>query len=228
MSYKTIGVIRGACEIEALFLRLAPLGAMFCGGYVRYMCSPSLNPVDAGDIDIYSQDDDSFERIKKCVADEGLEIKHENEISVTYSRTTDGVFAYTPTVQLIKPKIEGAIVAKGDQKTILDNFDFTIVRIGLVDLKTALADADFEDDEVKKLLRIKNIHCPISSMLRCMKYSRKGYFLKPVEALKLFNDWEGRDSDYREKLFNFLEKSKEQDGLTKEEIEELEAMLWVD
>jgi len=91
-----------------------------------------------------------------------------------------------------------------------------------------MVDSDFPHDEKRRLLRFKNIHCPISSTLRCMKYSRKGYFLKPFEALKLFTDWDNRDDEYRTKLTAFLQKTAEEGGLSRREIDELEAMMRID
>lgn len=76
-------------------------------------------------------------------------------------------------------------------------------------------------------LRILNIHCPISSLLRVMKYARKGYYMRPVEALKLFNDWQQRDPDYRDRMKELFTTG--QFGkITKEEIDELEKLMRVD
>jgi len=61
-----------------------------------------------------------------------------------------------------------------------------------------------------------------------MKYSRKGYWLRPFECLKLFIDWTDRPDDYRVKLVEFLRKASENDGLTQAEVDELEAMMRID
>jgi len=129
---------------------------------------------------------------------------------------------------LIKPIREGKIVASGEMKEILENFDFTVIRCGFTSSQKILVDADFLHDEERKILRLKNIHCPISSTLRCMKYAAKGYWLKPFETLKLFLDWDSRSDEYRNKLVDFLEKSKEGEGLSKEDITELEALMRID
>ncbi|MDD5459737.1 MAG: hypothetical protein PHF37_10140, partial [Phycisphaerae bacterium] len=72
------------------------------------------------------------------------------------------------------------------------------------------------------------IHCPVSATLRCMKYSRKGYFLRPFECMKLFIDWSNRDQSYRDKLVDFLTKAGQEEGLSKDDVEELEAMMRID
>jgi len=77
--------------------------------------------------------------------------KAENDISITYDQPDyeSEVFG-APKIQLIKPVREGAIVAVGDRKTILENFDFTVVRCALLNPNEALVDADFEHDEKRK------------------------------------------------------------------------------
>ena len=223
---------RGFTEIEYLwnFIINNKIHAFICGGYVRYMCSPSSAPVPAGDIDIYFKNQLSFSIGKPKFGSAGFEIKHENDVSVSFSKTTnpDNPFFGSPQVQLIKPILEGAIVATGTMEEILENFDFTVIRCGLMDSKTAMVDADFMHDEEKKILRIKNIHCPISSTLRCMKYAKKGYWLPPMQCCRLFIDWSDRDEEYREKILNFLTQSDKGEGLTKADIEEMEALMRID
>ena len=124
-------------------------------------------------------------------------------------------------MQLIKPMEEGVIITKGDVEIILQNFDFTVVRIGLVNQTCALADADFLHDEAKKFLRIKNIHCPISSTYRVMKYNRKGYWPSTGQIVKLFLDWDDRTPEYKSKIIEFLNKT----DPTADEIDEMEKMM---
>ena len=192
-----------------------------CGGYARWCASPKVKPVEATDIDVYCEDEAVFEILKNKIGRTSLEVRHDNPISLTYRKPDAGIFADMLPLQLIKPVLDGAIVAMGDKASILNAFDFTVIRAAIVSSNTVLADADFLHDEEKGLIRIKNIHCPISSTLRCMKYSRKGYFLTPFQCLGLFLDWDSRDDDYRLKLKEFLEKASENEGLTQEEVDEL-------
>jgi hypothetical protein len=221
-------VIRGVSEIRHVFMILEKFQgkAFICGGYARYCVAPTANPIPATDVDIYCEDEETFLKLKEEFKD--LKVRHENEVSLTYERPETGPCAYHLPIQLIKPLLQGAIVAVGDIETILKNFDFTIIRVGLLSQEEALVDADFEHDEKHRLLRLKNIHCPVSSTLRCMKYSRKGYYLRPFEALKLFINWQNRDDSYRGKLIDFLAKSQDGDGLSQEEVNELEALMRID
>ena len=85
------------------------------------------------------------------------------------------------------------------------------------------------DDQTCKI-KIKNIHCPVSSTLRCIKYSKKGYWLSVSEVCKLFLDWNERGPDYQDKLLDLIDKMKTPEGEepNKEDIEELEKLMNVD
>jgi len=221
-------VLRGFTEISNLFRDVSVRDGVICGGYVRYMCSPRPDPACASDVDIYSPTEAIFNRLKEHFI-KYLDVRVETEVAVTYKRASFGDRYFpAPPIQLIKPIREGKIVANGDMEEILSNFDFTVIRCGLVTTSIALVDADFMHDEEKMVLRLKNIHCPISSTLRCMKYSKKGYWMPPMHALKLFLDWDKRDQDYRDKLIEFLKSANEGKGLSKEDVDELEKLMRID
>jgi len=229
--FEKVPLIRGVCEIAPILEDLKKHSETFvCGGYVRYCASPKRNPVIGRDVDLYSMNEEAFDKIKKFYDDQ-LTIQHENDISVTYKKPewdSDSKYLYVPTIQLIKPVKEGKVVGFGTMEEVIENFDFTVVRIALLDEKTALADADFLHDERHGLLRLKNIHCPISSTLRCMKYAKKGYWLKPLETFKLFLDWDQKSDEYKSKLQDWLNKANAGKGLTQNEVNELERMMMVD
>lgn len=202
-------VLRGFTEIRPLFDMLAKYGekAFICGGYVRLMCSPRKTPNKAGDVDVYCQDAETYEAIKTELS-KFVSVAHDSEVAVSFNtaQERENPFHYMPKIQLIKAINQGAIVAKGTMEEILSAFDFTCIRVGLISDREALVDADFLHDEGLGILRIKNIHCPISSTLRCMKYAKKGYWMTPTQTLKLFADWDNRDADYKAQII---------DGLTK-------------
>jgi len=230
-----IPIRRGIFEITRLLDLRDKCGGRIIGGYARWCCSERESPHHAGDVDIFpivEKDGETsggiFEAWKSVLIAEGLKVKHENEVSITYEKPETGPFIACPTIQLIKPTLEGAIVTEGTVEEVLGNFDFTIVRVALnVDRLTATAWASFVEDDKKGLLRILNIHCPISSLLRVCKYARKGYYCRPAEAMKLFADWDRRTPEYKGKILELFTKG----GLgeiSKQEIEELEKLLHVD
>lgn len=227
--FKKVKVIRGFTEIKPVFevLKKHDGKAFILGGYVRFMCSPRNKPIKAGDLDIYCKDDATYDALK-LEFDKDLEIQFDSDVAVSYGIPESGKFQYAPSIQLIKAINQGAIVANGTMEEILGAFDFSIIRTGLISEDEALVDADFEHDEQRTLLRIKNIHCPISSTLRCMKYAKKGYFLKPIEVLKLFVDWEDRDGDYRSKITDGLKKMSNGEELSDEDLNALYKLMKID
>ena len=234
---KIIPLLRGFTEIELLFSEVTRLQGVICGGYARYCASPHKKPEPARDIDVFPLVENAFDGLKEFFNKQGFEARAENEISLTYKRNEDIRWIACPTVQLIKPKVEGKVVTLGSMEKILENFDFPIVRAGIISPKEVMVDDDFEKDESQKMLHFKNIHCPISSTYRAIKYVKRGYWITPREVLKLFLDWQERDDEYRIKIIDLFKKSEsfdpdapegKQEGLTEEEINELEKLMRID
>lgn len=226
--FEIVPILRGFTEIRELYNLVYPLGGFICGGYVRWMVSPRRDVTTASDVDVYCRNDDTFERISEELTKKyGLQIRHENEVSLTFI-ISDKYFRACPPIQLIKPIREGRIVSSGSVRDILENFDFTVIRGALVTRDEALVDADFMHDESFRILRIKNIHCPISSTLRFCKYCEKGYWAPPMQITKLFIDWDNRSKEYKDRIIGYLKMAEEQEGLNEEEIKELEGLLRVD
>lgn len=228
--FKRVRLLRGFYEAEKLIQLCMKHGAYICGGYARYCASPNAKKViPPTDIDIYCPTDEIFDTMnREFQVSFHLKINRDNPICFLYKRPDKGPFSNLPLIQLIKPMVDGHIVSKGDIETILSNFDFTVIRCAIISRKMALVDADFEHDEAQRFLRIKNIHCPISSTLRFCKYYAKGYWTSPLEVTKLFLDWEGRDQDYRDKILHFVKEANKGEGLTREDIELMERLMRVD
>jgi len=227
--------VRGLEQIDSILNLLRGVNAFICGGYARYCVSPNEGRrlVKAGDVDIYCHDEETFDYLYQHFKANELEIRFDTDVALTYKKTKDKDSLYygCPVIQLIKPIDQGAIVASGDMETILRNFDFTVIRCGIVEMDDgyyALVDVDFMEDEGKKRLRIKNIHCPISSLLRFMKYGSKGYKARPSQIAKLFADWDARSDDYRVRLMNLFQEGGELGELSPAEIDELESLLRID
>lgn len=232
---KVIRLRRGFTEIQKVFTLIQGLG-FIAGGYARYCASPKGSPFPTRDLDIFPyREDYGFEELKKKFTDLGFKVHHENDVSYTFSSNHPEGYEECPTIQLIKPNKNGRLLTYGNPEEILSNFDFTVTRAAIISQSEVLVDDDFEQDELQDKLAIKNIHCPVSSLMRANKYSRKGYYLRPVEALKLFRDWDERDADYKQKLIDFLLVADKYDPndptsspLTREDVEELEKLMMID
>jgi len=239
MAFKVIPIKRGFLEIAPLFELSQKFESVICGGYARYCASPlpTAKVIPAGDIDFFPKSEDASNGLYKALEDMGFEKQHENHVSVTLKPKKDkeSDLEIYPTPQIIKPVIEGKIVTLGTVEEILSNFDFTIVRAAIISPTEVMVDEQFEEDEKHRILRLENIHCPISSTLRCCKYARKGYRMRPAQALKLFIDWTNRGPEYQARIIELFAESslgkkseKNPDGMTHEEIDELESLLRID
>jgi len=230
MSFKEVDLKRGFYEIEKFFDICQRYDSVICGGYARYCASPlpTKKVVIPGDVDIFSHSDISIDDLLNEFISIGYKKMHENNLSITLEPEDEKKIELEifPIPQIIKPIREGKIISCGTNEELLENFDFSITRAAILSPTTVLVDEDFEEDERRKILRLKNIHCPISSMIRCCKYAKKGYFIRPMEALKLFKEWDIRGEDYRNRMIELFDRS--DNNLTRDEIDELEALLRVD
>jgi hypothetical protein len=216
-------LIRGFDVVRPLF-ELINGRATICGGYARYCASPKVTPAPTDDVDVYCGDELSYEALKAEIA-QHMSIAVETNRAVTFAASNRGALAYCPKVQLIKPVKQFRMVTVGDPDTVIANFDFTVVRAAIISPAMVRADHRFLEDEEVGRLRLINIHCPISSTLRCTKYVERGYSLMPYDCLSLFLDWDRRDEAYRVELVEGLEElHKAYSGGTKLPAERLTAL----
>ena len=208
--------------LNLLFKKYIHEDGFICGGFVRNCLLKLKTPVSS-DIDIYCDSDESFTLIKERLMSYGYMVKKESPVSILFKCLLVGEFP----IQLIKPLKKGHLVTTGSVEEIIQNFDFTVIRAGIyyIDGKIkAVVDDDFEEDNNKKRLKIKNIHCPIAEIFRVAKYIEKGFYLPPIETIKILEDWGQRSDEYKVNIVNTLLK----ESPTKEEIDTLEALLHID
>jgi hypothetical protein len=265
--FKKTRVLRGKEPLKLIFDDVTNIGGIFCGGYVRYMISRKENPPAAQDIDIYSQSEEIYDKLVAYFKNLGLKINKESDYSTSFNIRYDdkGRISCPPSnidepvskflwnhkrsiIQLVKPVNKGKMVCKGNLEEILSNFDFTIVRCGLLSLAGALIDEDFHNHDKKNLLIFKNIHSPVSSIFRIVKYGQKGYRIKPSHLVKMFFDWDKRDPEWKNRVKDavnrfekygvrknlkrntnarYIEEIEDIDSLTIDEMTELETLLFV-
>lgn len=218
--FTQIPVLRGFEAIKPIYEVAQKEGGFIAGGYVRYMCSPHENPAPAGDVDMFPSNDDALCRLLAALCYR-LDYQTKRESNVAYTLEKPNALP----VQLMKTFERGVVKTFGTLEEIIGNFDFTVVRLGLLSETTALADCEFPMDEFHKTLQLRVISSPVAALLRANKYAGKGYFLGPGEAVKLFSDWDGRTAEWREKMIEFLQRGDAE--WSQEDIEEGEEMfLW--
>lgn len=223
MAFKRTKIRRGKQLINLLFRKfIVNRHSWLAGGFVRWALSPNKKPVDAHDIDLFCRDQETFDKIKARL-EEVYPNFLENPAAITFFKK-GAKLKTLMRLQLIKPRDDGAVMTQGSIEGILENFDFTITRCAIVSPRRAIADEDFIRDEKAKKIVIKNIHCPISSTYRVVKYGKKGYTINLSEMVKLFLDWQERDNEYRERITELIVT----ENPTEEDINELERLLRID
>lgn len=192
--FTEVPLIRGFDVISYLWKMLYDISSytkkdcFIAGGYARYCASPKVHPIFPGDVDVYSEDTNTFRDIY-CKLHSELRTQNESKYAYEFVVPDNGPYHYMPPIHLIIPKVDNTYVTMGDKETVLSNFDFSIIRCAIESPTSVLVDVDFKHDELNNLLRIKKVRKPIHVMVRCMKYAAKGYYLEPKECLKLFETW---------------------------------------
>lgn len=223
--FTKIAIQRNQSLLKHLFENIIKEDGFICGGFGRVSVSKNSEVIPSADIDIYCKDKDSFDRISNRLELNGYFEKRKSETARTMQHSFSGALP----IQLIMPLNEGRVLLSSNNvEDILNNFDFSIARVAITSQSLsenmAIVDVDFEKDDEKKLLNIKNIHCPIAQVYRVSKYMEKGFWLPMKQTLKIFEDWDNRDSDYKSKIFETVKK----EDPTKEEIQDLEKLLHID
>jgi len=194
-------------EYEIIFSIINGLGFL-AGGSVRCLVEKINNEAD---FDVYAYKAEN----RKILVDKFIE----NGFTPSFYNLN--------CVMMKKDKMNVQIIFTfvGQILDVVDEFDFTICRIG-TDGVNLFKDKDFDENNYKKIIRIKTIQCPVSSVRRIIKYAKKGYFITNFQILKLYEDFLKRTPDYREKLLELLSKQ-DSNNLTDEDLNALYILMKV-
>lgn len=191
-------------------------GSIF-GGAVRYAASENC-VAPFSDYDIFAIRESQIEELKVDIIGMGFVLTNTTQMSYLFQGSITSEYGGRQHVIL-------NLIRKywGTARDVIEHFDFSVARAVYMG-DHILVDENFHEDENALRLRIKHLNCPVSTMMRCMKYSKKGYRFPLVEAIKIFQDWEQRPLEYRSRLVELAES----EHLSEQEIEELEALLRID
>jgi hypothetical protein len=191
------GIVREEQFLNALFKKYIKDRGFICGGFARYCLSPLNDPPPATDIDVYSKSETAMLSIKNDLIRANHKILSETPNSITFNIGSKRGLNVS-ALQLIKP-----VFCDNTVEGVLERFDFSIVRAAIFnewDSLNAVIDEDFIKDEEQRILRVKYVSCPVNMVQRIAKYVAKGYRIPMRESLKLFEEWDNKDQDYRDEV----------------------------
>lgn len=190
-------------DIIKLIFELSGGEGFISGGFARYCVSKNEDAIIPNDIDVFCRDEETFKRIEsRMKSHPEMKRKGKTEIETKFEyRMSSGFHKNYYSIQVIKPTQIMNMVSDGDYARVLDNFDFTISKAAILNSSEdifAVVHKDFHEHDAANKLVITNIHCPISSMKRVIKYCNKGYHIESSELLKLFKDYENRSPEWKD------------------------------
>lgn len=171
INYLTINPKRNLEIIKEVFEIIGAFEAFIAGGFARHSITDA--PEDYySDIDIYSRSLKKYEMMEEVFKSKFKIIK-ESEVSITFDNK----------YSIIKP----VLGFYGTPEQVLNTFDFTICQAAIINPETCLYNSSFYEDHKNKRLILYCTNYPINTFFRVIKYTKKGYFISPLEVLKIFN-----------------------------------------
>lgn len=206
-NWKLFPIKRGKRLLRNVLRLLYGTRGMICGGFARWLASPNPSPIPFNDIDIYCQTVADYDRTKAQLLAHGLKVEFETEIATTFQSYRLDWFRKYP-IQLIKPIHEDKLVTYGTLKEVIGNFDFSVIRAGVVSQIEVLADCYFAEDEKNQVLRLQRISCPLAQSIRIAKYHKKGYRVPPNLYLEVLKEWDKLSTTEKKRAADSLEEIK--------------------
>lgn len=196
--YEQAVVKRGYSVLAELWPIARPHGAFIAGGFARWMLSNADIPVPAGDVDLFVPSGDPCGLVEDLQR-RGYVMRTETDNAYTFEPRND-LF----NVQVIKPDWTRPTV-----EATLDAFDFTVVQAAVLFPARGVVSEQFHADEQRRALRLVTINDPVRTLLRMVKYARRGYTLLPSSAAEFVSQltidydgveyWDDLDTDWYER-----------------------------
>jgi hypothetical protein len=172
-------------RVNRIHPRLGPLlhslqehDCYIAGGYARWACSPRDDSPLPEDIDIICPSERKLRALETKLSADGANKGRETEFAIT--------FRIYPArdLQLLK-RFRGETIEE-----CLDQVDFSVCRVAIIGMDSAVADRRFLGDEQQGKLTVVNLNTPTmpeNAVFRLMRYARKGYDFTQEDVMKVIN-----------------------------------------
>jgi len=158
-------------------------GSYICGGAVRAFSNWQIGHDEdskINDVDFYFINEEALKKAVAILEKGGYEEGEYGEVATTERAITYVGGWDCPAIQLIK-FVHGTLIE------VLDEFDFTIVKAGASSHEW-IENNDYLSNLKSKLLRYTGSKLPLSSLIRVMKYVKRGYKIPALETVAIIKD----------------------------------------
>jgi len=203
--YSVVAPKRSGDAVIGLMTMLRNHGVkcFIAGGFARWVLSEVETTPCPGDIDIFFENEESYEGCVWLLKKENFTIALESHHAVTMNPPNTAEFDVGGiNIQLIKPRADRV----GTIFNVLDGFDISVCQAALVitpenKLKGYVSNAFTVCESQQRVRLIKMAH-PIATMRRCIKYASKGYKVSTRVLLDIFAAWDKLPQEKRQQVFN--------------------------
>lgn len=161
-----------------LIFSLQQHNCYIAGGYARWACSPREDSPLPKDIDVICPSATALEAVRSLLLERRYRQGLETNFAITFRGLSPGVGR---DLQLLK-------LFHGDTiEDCLDQIDFTICRVAITGMDSAIADARFlghEQCNQLELASMSNASMPENTIFRLLRYAKKGYDFKQEDVMK--------------------------------------------
>jgi hypothetical protein len=208
MKKLTINIPEDAKELVRTF---ANSYSFIAGGSVRSIYEGGI----PADFDVFTASPETYPQLLQDIEGFGFQKLFQNPMLARYV-TVNGQL-----LDAVTPRVAEFMCTQGTPEQVISHFDFTVARAAIISENQLLVDDDFEEDCQNKVLRIKHIVCPLSSVKRIAKYTAKKFTISNTEILKVFTEFQNRDMS---RLTDLLGRR----DLSPDEVSELMTTIYVD
>lgn len=177
-------------EVLELYDTIKTFDGFIAGGYARFCLSPLDQPAPTADIDVYPLKPNNFDCLQEVLTAKYRKV-NESDCTITFETPSQLI------VQLIKPFRCGDSIEE-----VIKGFDLTICTAAILTPESGITHAEFATDELNHQLNFTFIDSPLVALFRAIKYIKRGYELKPSQAIRIFEVWRDEGPVYRKNIWS--------------------------
>lgn len=179
--------VTNSVDFRALVQGILNNGGNICGGFPLAVAGKNHRPAhlhfDAGDIDVWPKNEQSRRLLLEYLKNEGYEMDAMTIWASTFNKLSLDLFSYP--IQIININCE-------NPADIVNEFDLAVCQFFIKDINTVVGTQQAVSDvSTRQITILKGWDTPIDLAYRLAKYVQKGYYINPLEIIKIGTLLEG-------------------------------------